>query len=534
MIPTGQVQYVKSRVDGNLYPCAVCATDTTDQPKPLIIEVSPGAFSHLPECVQQTEQIAALAVKHGKSCVALRPTGRGDGSVYQNYGEVDVLDAIEHVKAHYAIDPDRISITGSSMGGAATWYLASHYPDLFAAAAPFCGYCDYRLWKKPGGYTFHMQEWEEPSWMSRSAAFLVENLEHTKIWMIHGEWDRAIGGGVDVAHSRQMADLFTRRHYDFRYTEVPATGHGCRLPEIFEEVVIWLLEQEKPQRPSHVTHSAFTLRHNTSYWVSIEQLLKYGEKGTIDAHILNDAQIKISTDNVRAFSLRPREDLTMPDLEIDSSVLAKVDLDNVNVFRRDERGQWQNGGSELFRGGKRHRTSGPIGDMFFDAVILVPGTSGTDYETHVMGEVAHVATGFYKSRNGGVHRGGIMGQNSVDLPVIRDCDLTDALLRENNLLLYGTFSSNSVLARMKGKLPICFDGDTLVVSDREYHAAGCAAFAVFPHPENPKRYVAVNGGITPDAICGSSHFDMHLLPDFIVYDKEKLIDWGFWNNEWRS
>jgi predicted peptidase len=146
------------------------------------------------------------------------------------------------VKAHYAIDPDRISITGASMGGAATWYLASHYPDLFAAAAPFCGYCDYRLWKKPGGYTFHMQEWEEPSWRSRSAAFLTENLEHTKIWMVHGEWDRAVGGGVDVEHSRQMSNLFTEKHYDFRYTEVPRTGHSPRSPEIFEDVVIWLLE----------------------------------------------------------------------------------------------------------------------------------------------------------------------------------------------------------------------------------------------------------------------------------------------------
>ncbi|MCE2450286.1 MAG: prolyl oligopeptidase family serine peptidase [Candidatus Latescibacteria bacterium] len=88
--------------------------------------------------------MAAIAAAGGHSCVVLRPTGRGPGSVYQNYGEVDVLEAIEHVAAHYAIDRARISITGSSMGGAAVWYLTSHYPDLFAAAAPFCGYCDYR------------------------------------------------------------------------------------------------------------------------------------------------------------------------------------------------------------------------------------------------------------------------------------------------------------------------------------------------------------------------------------------------------
>ena len=111
--------------------------------------------------------------------------------------------------------------------------------------------------------------------------------------------------------------------------------------------------------------------------------------------------------------------------------------------------------------------------------------------------------------------------------------MTDALLEGNNLLLYGTYSSNRVLARMEGKLPVLFDGDRLLVCDREYSAEGCAVFAIFSHPENPERYVAINGGVTPDAICGSSHFDMHLLPDFVVYNNKALIDWGFWNNEWR-
>ena len=170
MMPVGQLQYFQSKVDGKLHPCAVCATDTSDEPKPLIVEVSPGALGNLPGAVELTEQIAEIAARHNQSCIVLRPTGRGSGSVYQNYGEIDLLEAIEHVAANYAIDRDRITITGSSMGGAATWYLISHYPDLFAGAAPFCGYCDYRLWEKPGGLTFHMHEWEIPSWCSRSAA----------------------------------------------------------------------------------------------------------------------------------------------------------------------------------------------------------------------------------------------------------------------------------------------------------------------------------------------------------------------------
>ena len=136
MKPVGQLQYFRSSVDGQLHPCAVCATDTGPDPKPLIIEVSPGALHHLPGAVALTEEMAAIAAAEGHSCVVLRPTGRGPGTVYQNYGEVDVLEAIEHVAAHYAIDRARISITGSSMGGAAVWYLTSHYPDLSPPPRP--------------------------------------------------------------------------------------------------------------------------------------------------------------------------------------------------------------------------------------------------------------------------------------------------------------------------------------------------------------------------------------------------------------
>lgn len=40
MTPKGQLQYFRSPVDGRLHPCAVCATDSSPDPKPLIIEVS--------------------------------------------------------------------------------------------------------------------------------------------------------------------------------------------------------------------------------------------------------------------------------------------------------------------------------------------------------------------------------------------------------------------------------------------------------------------------------------------------------------
>ncbi len=533
MMPVGQLQYFQSKVDGKLHPYAVCATDTNDEPKPLIVEVSPGALGNLPGAVKLTEQIAGIAAKHNQSCVVLRPTGRGSGSVYQNYGEIDVLEAIEHVASNYNIDRNRITITGSSMGGAATWYLISHYPDIFAGAAPFCGYCDYRLWEKPGGLTFHMHEWETPSWRSRSAAFLIENLTHTPVWIIHGEWDRGVGGGVPVEHSRQMAQLMEAQRYTHKYTEVPKTGHGCRLPDIWEEVILWLLQQRKQRSPDHVSLATYDLRHNRSYWVTVDQLTHYGKRGAVNAHFAKTNSLIVDTENIRTFSLGPVQKNEQINLTIDGQKFESMDLSRQKQFQRNHKGVWAHSKYDL-SAEKHHRASGPISDLFFNGLILVPGTVGTPEETFFNEWIAEDAAGYYRSRNGGVHRGGIMGDNAVELPIIPDVELTQDLLQTNNLLLYGGYGSNAILSQFKGKLPLAFDDNTIHLSDKSYTADGAAVFAVFPHPANSERYVAVHTGVTPDAVCWGSHLDMQLLPDYIVYSRGKLLDWGFWGNDWKS
>jgi predicted esterase len=531
MPPTGQLLYFRSSVDGQLYPCAVCATDDGSEPKALIIEVSPGAYDNLPGAVALTEEIAGIAARQNRSCVVLRPTGRGGGSVYQNYGEVDVLEAIEHVAGLYPIDRDRISITGSSMGGAAVWYLISHYPDLFAGAAPFCGYCDYRLWEKPGGLTFHMHPWEEPSWQARSAALLVENMRHTPVWMVHGEWDRAVSGGVPVEQSRQMAKLLKEKGYPHTYTEVPKTGHGCRVPEVWQAVISWLLDQRKQRKPQHVSLATYSLRHNRAYWLKLEQLASYGEKGMVEAALEAEALV-VTTKNVRAISVGPITYRGSLCVQIDGQDLGPMDLGARHTFQRDAADGWKTV-TAMLSGQKRHAVSGPISDLFHEGLLLVSGTAGSDEQTFFNQWILDNARGYFSNRNGGVHRGGIMGHNAVNLPSVTDAALDELRLVNNNLLLYGNFASNSVLARFKEYLPLRFAEDRIELAGKTYQEKGVAVFATFPHPLNPKRYLAVHGGTRPDAVCWGSHLDMQLLPDYLVYAGGQTLDWGFWDNEWK-
>ena len=57
-------------------------------------------------------------------------------------GEIDLFEALDHIKKHYPIDDDRLVMRGFSMGGAACWQFAVHYPGMWAAAAPGAGFSE--------------------------------------------------------------------------------------------------------------------------------------------------------------------------------------------------------------------------------------------------------------------------------------------------------------------------------------------------------------------------------------------------------
>ena len=122
------------------------------------------------------------------------------------------------------------------------------------------------------------------------------------------------------------------------------------------------------------------------------------------------------------------------------------------------------------------------------------GTAGSDEETFFNQWCADNARSYYSQRNGGVHRGGIMGHNAVELTSILDRDLDEQQLMEHNLLLYGSCTSNAILARFAGDLALDLCADRIDLVGRTYSQPGAA---VFPHPLNPARYLAVHGATLP-------------------------------------
>jgi dienelactone hydrolase len=573
-MPSKQLLYYRSKLDDVLQPLPLCVTDDGKAPKPLILDVSPGTIRNLGAAVQGCEKFAQILVSAGESAIIAKPCGRGPGTVYQGPGEVDFFEAVEFICRNFNVDPDRISVTGGSMGGAATWYLASHYPDFFAAAAPFCGYCDYRLWVKPGGTIIRTQEWEHSSWQARDAAFRVGNLSNMALWIVHGAWDTPIGGGVSVQHSRNMSQRLTELGVPHTYTEVPECGHGCMRDDTLAQVLPWLCKQRRKSRPDSVDLTVHTLRHNRSFYLRLDALEHYGAPGRAKARIKGRTLSVSDVENVAALTLGPiarggrlavcigGQNLGQFDLSKEHSFVKRLASRNPSLgteasrlrpearrFRSQETpprhaemlqaetlkkgGQWNAAGRPNRQNVKGHGCSGPIGDVFFEPVRIVLGTQGSPEENFILQWLVGEWVNQFKKRNGGVHRGIFDGESDYEMQVLEDKRVTDKELETCNLILAGTQASNAVYRKIADRLPVAFGKGTLTLHGREYVGDELGACVLAPSPFNPERYVVVIGGATPKSAAGSTHFGFHLLPDYIVWDRDLVPAWGFSDAEWR-
>lgn len=140
--------------------------------------------------------------------------------------------ALDEAIAKYNGDPDRVYLTGLSMGGYGTWHIAMAHPDKFAALVVVCG----GLMPHPTTTSVR----ESPFLEGKPAPyrFVAAKLKHIPIWIFHGAKDPVI----PVEESRRMADELKAAGADVRYTEYPDAGHNAWDPAYNDpELWQWLL-----------------------------------------------------------------------------------------------------------------------------------------------------------------------------------------------------------------------------------------------------------------------------------------------------
>ncbi len=124
------------------------------------------------------------------------------------------IGLLEKTLKEYPIDPDRIYITGVSMGGYGTWDLISRYPNKFAAAVPVCGGGDVKM------------------------APLIKDIP---IWAFHGATDPV----VKPEQSRKMITALQNAGGFPGYTEYPNVDHPSWVHAYKEPYLfVWMFRQK--------------------------------------------------------------------------------------------------------------------------------------------------------------------------------------------------------------------------------------------------------------------------------------------------
>jgi len=130
--------------------------------------------------------------------------------------DTDLLIALlDDVICHYRIDPDRVYLTGASLGGRGAWYLAYKHPDRFAAIAPLCAWAPNTDW--------------------------VRTLKDLPIWVFHGDNDKL----VPLSESEEMVKVLRAAGNDAKFTILPGRGHD--IVDVYErpDLLEWLLQQRR-------------------------------------------------------------------------------------------------------------------------------------------------------------------------------------------------------------------------------------------------------------------------------------------------
>jgi len=465
---------------------------------------------------QLTPQGVITLIPYGRFCNATKFAG-----------EVDVMEALAAVRAHYSIDPLRIAVAGFSMGGGSAWHLATHYPGLWCAASPGAGFAETPIFTKAHDPRKEPRPaWEQLLWRHYEATGISANLINVPTLAYTGDKDGQKEASDLMEAAMASADLKLERFIG------PDTAHKyhdatkAALTTRFEQ----LIAKGRDSIPAEDRFSTYTLRYPESSWVRIEGMEKHWERADVRASRKNGPGVEIETKNVSHLHLMASGSR----IRIDGQELSDNDPRLGRRLIKSD-GKWAVTWAADTSLRKRPGLTGPVDDAFFEPFVFVRPSGkplNPELGTWVESELT-AARHLWRD----VFRG--------DTPVIADTALTDADIASKNLILWGDPTSNKVLAKLlaTGQLPLTWDAKTLTFRGKTYASAHHAPILIFPNPLNPSRYVVLNSGLDfrADGYTNNA-LQTPKLPDWAVVDLRtppgprwpgKIADAGFFDESWK-
>jgi poly(3-hydroxybutyrate) depolymerase len=146
-------------------------------------------------------------------------SGEGERQIwFQDEPTNALFTLLDEIQATYSVDPKRIYLTGSSLGGGGTWTIGLRYPDKFAALVPVMGFHGYPF-DIPGN---------------------ICDLKDVPIWAFHGVNDEFVPLDAEAG----LVDALRACGSDIKFTVYEDAGHDiAQRVYLNPSLYMWLFSQ---------------------------------------------------------------------------------------------------------------------------------------------------------------------------------------------------------------------------------------------------------------------------------------------------
>ena len=481
------VRAYRSKVDGTVQPYAIAWPEGFGRHPPgksyRLDLVLHGRDNTLTE-VKFIHAHEGKATPKDRDFVQVEVFGRGNNA-YRWAGETDVFEVLADVlkREPQLIDRRRIVLRGFSMGGAGAWHLGLRYPCQWAVIGPGAGFATTR------GYVKNLPD-PLPDEVSQclhiyDAVDYAENAANLPIVAYAGEKDPQIQAGRAVQQRLTQLGLAER----MQFLIAPDTAHSMPADWAKQAEAAYQLHagpgKGRPARPASIRFVTWTLASNRCDWVEVLGLTQHYRQARVLGQRPADqpTRLQLTTENITALRLHDLAGITQIVIDQQQLPLPPGKDPSVTLVRTAQR--WALG--ELPPGlRKRPGLHGPIDDAFRAGFVCVgptqPGWHAAP-DAYSRADLARFGREWSKWLRG-------------DLPVRRADEVTDAVLREKHLVLFGDPQSNPLIAKVLPGLPIRWTRDQLRVNAADYDPARHVPVLIYPNPLNPSKYVVLNSGHT--------------------------------------
>ncbi|HVF11148.1 MAG TPA: prolyl oligopeptidase family serine peptidase [Abditibacteriaceae bacterium] len=470
------------------------------------------------------ESIWKLAT--GRGFIFAVPYGRRN-SDFVGIGEDDTLAVTDAVQRLYSVDAARTFLLGPSMGGYGVYAVGLHQPHRWAGLAPMCARSDFYLWFKLDRAT--TAPWKRLLYDADDPRHLAANAFQLPIFLQQGALDHI----VNVEHSRRMTADLRALNYPIRYREIPDAGHYIYWENSTYEIALdWMRRVPVRPAPRRIAYTTGDLKNHRAYWLKIDALQDYSRTAHIEVEIKAGNRIEATTANVAGFTLTPPARYLDRERPVTLVVNGLAQKHTVSPLRwpvpNASAPNTSTTAPAPFPGLKSPLRCGPIKNCYRDPFLLVYGTLGKgDGPNPDEVSARRYASEWRRYADGAP-------------PIKADREVSEDDRKRYNLILFGTRSSNAVLASITDKLPLELMADGYRLGSEKFAATDIGLQFCYPSPFDARRMIVVQSGLYWGEALPINH-KLDLLPDYIVYSSQRNITddtnhdlaAGFFDGNWQ-